>query len=161
MLPSLSPSPQLLPVVPLSTTLWWCNTPASIPIDLISQVSGSWMEKGPAGSCPAHNKGQDWQVSLRDHTVITQLRYDTFFVCLSFFRTLFLVMALHNKFQLIWSTLDLLYLQGQFECCSGSPWIPNQMANILTNEISKRKSRKWGGKGMLREMIELNCHTSG
>lgn len=96
---------------PFSTSLWWCSSPATITEDPISQLSCPWMERGPAGGCPADTKGQDWQVRTRVATQ-SSLNWD---ICLSeVFRTSFWVRALNNKFT--WSTLDLLPMQGQFEC---------------------------------------------
>lgn len=144
-LPSPHPHNFCIPLqYPFSTTLWWCNSPAAILTDPISQLSCPWMERGPSDGCPAHTKGREWQVkSLCDHSVITQLRYDTYFkaVCLRFSGPHFGSGPCTINSNTLGAQWIYCTCKDNLSACSGSPGIPNQMANVLKNEISERRRK--------------------
>lgn len=136
----------LPPQYHFSITLWRCNSPASIPTDPISQLSCPRMKRGPADGCPAHTKGQDWQVRAR---VITQssLNWDMIPTLRLFvwgFQDLIWVRALHNTFQHTWSTVDLLHMQGQFE--STSPRSNGQSSHKWDFRVGNEGKRACQGK---------------
>lgn len=125
------------PAVPLLQPPLEVNSPASVPRDPISQLSCPWMERGPASGCPAHTKGQVWQVRA---CVITQSPPTESYLCDWGFQDLILSQGL-AQFQNSYNTLNLRHMWGQ--CMNGHPWILNQISQILKNAMSERRGRKW------------------